>query len=51
MLCEEKDYLLGEYGVVHCTKPDLERSALPKGREVSPVTMEELFIYMSKEAE
>ena len=73
MLCEEKDYLLGEYGVVHCTKADLEtlpeegvlhkkespygvealvkRSALPKGREVSPVTMEELFIYMSKEAE
>lgn len=72
MLCEEKDYLLGEYGVVHCTKPDLEnlpeegvlhkkespygvealvkRSALPKGRAVSPVTMEELFIYMSKEA-
>ena len=73
MLCEEKDYLLGEYGVVHCPKADLEnlpeegvlhkkeshygaealvkRSALPKGREVSPVTMEELFIYMSKEAE
>ena len=72
MLCEEKDYLLGEYGVVHCAKADLEnlpeegvlhkkespygvealvkRSALPKGRAVSPVTMEELFIYMSKEA-
>ena len=72
MLCEEKDYLLGEYGLIHCTKADLEslpeeavlhkkespygaealvkRSALPKGRSVSPVTMEELFIYMSKEA-
>ena len=72
MLWEEKDYLLGEYGLVHCTKPDLEalpeeavlhkkespygaealvrRKALPKGMEVSPVTMEELFIYMSKEA-
>lgn len=72
MLCEEKDYLLGEYGLIHCTKADLEslpqgavlhkkespygvealvkRSDLPKGRSVSPVTMEELFIYMSKEA-
>ncbi len=72
MLCEEKDYLMGEYGLIHCTRVDLEklpeeavlhkkespygaealvkRSALPKGMEVSPVTMEELFIYMSKEA-
>lgn len=73
MLCEEKDYLLGEYGLLHCTRTDLEtlpqgavlhkkespygvealvkRSTLPKGRPVSPVTMEELFVYMSKEAE
>lgn len=72
MLYEEKDYLLGEYGLLHCTKADLKalpedavlhkkespygaealvkRSALPRGTEVSPVTMEELFIYMSKEA-
>ncbi len=73
MLCEEKDYLLGEYGLLHCTKKDLSalpedavlhkkespygaealvrRSALPRGTEVSPVAMEELFIYMSKEAD
>ena len=73
MLCEEKDYLLGEYGLVHCTRAELEalpkeavlhknltpygvealvkREALPKDAKISPVTMEELFIYMSKEAE
>ena len=73
MLCEEKDYLLGEYGLVHCTRAELEalpeeavlhknlipygaealvkREALPKDAKISPVTMEELFIYMSKEAD
>ena len=73
MLCEEKDYLLGKYGLVHCTRAELEalpeeavlhknlipygaealvkREALPRGMRISPVTMEELFIYMSKEAD
>ena len=72
MLFEEKDYLLGEYGVLHCTASQLEaipqtailhkkvtpysaealvkRSALPAGVQVSPIGMEDLFIYMSKEA-
>lgn len=72
MLFEEKDYLLGEYGVLHCTVSQLEdlpqdailhkkltpysaealvkRSALGAGTPVSPISMEELFIYMSKEA-
>lgn len=72
MLLEEKDYLLGEYGLLHCTASQLEeipaeailhkkltpysaealvnRDALPGGTTVSPISMEELFIYMSKEA-
>lgn len=71
-LFEEKDYLLGEYGLLHCTASQLEelpeeailhrkltpysaealvrRDALPEGTSVSPISMEELFIYMSKEA-
>ena len=73
MLYEEKDYLLGEYGMVHCTKEQLDaisreailhkkvtpysaealvkRSAVQPGTHVSPISMEDLFIYMSKEAE
>ena len=71
ILLEEKDYLLSEYGVVHCAKAQLEaipaeailhkkltpysaealvkRAAVPAGVPVSPISMEELFIYMSKE--
>ena len=73
MLYEEKDFLLGEYGMVHCTKEQLDaipreailhkkvtpysaealvkRSAVQSGTQVSPISMEDLFIYMSKEAE
>ena len=73
MLYEEKDYLLGEYGMVHCTKEQLDaipreailhkkvtpysaealvkRSAVQPGTHVSPISMDDLFIYMSKEAE
>ena len=72
MLYEEKDFLLGEYGMVHCTKDQLDaipreailhkkvtpysaealvkRSAVQSGTHVSPISMEDLFIYMSKEA-
>lgn len=72
ILFEEKDYLLGEYGLLHCTAAQLEeipagailhkkltpysaealvkRDALPGGTPVSPISMEELFVYMSKEA-
>lgn len=72
LLCEEKDVLLAEYGVVHCTTEELgiipahevlyrketgygaeaivRRSAVPRGAAVSPVSIEELFIVMAKEA-
>ena len=73
MLCEEKDRLLSEYGVIHCTAEQLKelpenavmhkkenpygaeaivrRADLPAGFAVSPVSIEELFVYMAKEAE
>ena len=72
LLCEEKDVLLAEYGVIHCTAEELgiiptrevlyrketgygaeaivRRSAVPRGAAVSPVSIEELFIVMAKEA-
>lgn len=71
LLFEEKDRLLEEYGVVHCSDAQLSRldsnmvihkKVTPYGAEalvkrkgikdlrVSPVTIEELFIQMSKEA-
>ena len=72
MLFEEKDRLLGEYGILHCPPEALEalpegsilhktvtafsaqaivrRSALPEGTPFSPIGMEELFVFMSKEA-
>lgn len=72
LLCEEKDRLLAEYGIVHCTQEQLEqfnpeavkyqrkspyglellvqREAVPKGLPVSPVSIEELFVFMVKEA-
>ncbi len=71
MLCEEKDILLEQYGILQCSEQQLEeldhksvigkklgrygaqalikRSAVPKGLTVSPVTIEELFVYMIKE--
>lgn len=73
MLCEEKDVLLSEYGVVHCTAEQLEelpenavkhkkespygieaivlRDGVPNGISISPVSIEELFVYMVKEAD
>lgn len=72
LLCEEKDRLLAEYGLIHCTAEELaqlppetvrykkenpygieamvRRSAVPAGINVSPISIEELFIFMVKEA-
>ena len=72
LLCEEKDQLLSEYGLIHCTAEELQsipscaikykkenpygvelmvqRSAIPSGVNVSPISIEELFVFMVKEA-
>ena len=71
LLCEEKDLLLGTYGIVHCSAEQLNelasdavlgrrvnaygaqaivrRDAIPAGQAVSPVSIEELFLFMVKE--
>lgn len=73
LLCEEKDMLLSEYGIIHCTAAEIEniehsaikhkkenpygveaivlREKAPAGITVSPISIEELFIYMVKEAD
>ena len=73
LLCEEKDQLLAEYGLIHCTAEELQkvpvnaikykkenpygveamvlRSAMPVGTNVSPISIEELFVFMVKEAQ
>lgn len=70
VLCEEKDALLEEYGVMHCTAGVLrelrpgavkgkretaygveaivKRDAAPAGTELSPISIEELFVFMIK---
>jgi len=72
LLCEEKDQLLAEYGLIHCTAEELQnlpteaikhrketpygveamvlRRAIPSGMNISPISMEELFVFMVKEA-
>ena len=72
LLCEEKDQLLAEYGLIHCTSEELQnlpaeaikykkenpygieamvlRSAVPTGVKVCPISIEELFVFMVKEA-
>ena len=72
MLHEEKDVLLGKYGIVYCTHDQLPqlspsavlhrkenpygaevlvlRDAVPADWKISPVSIEELFIFMVKEA-
>lgn len=72
LLCEEKDILLAEYGIIHCTSEQLKeldpeaikhkketpygieamvlRKAVPVGMHISPVSIEELFVFMVKEA-
>ncbi len=70
LLCEEKDQLLAEYGLIHCSKEQLEeldpaairckkvspygveamvlRSRMPGNFTVSPINIEELFVFMVK---
>ncbi len=70
LLCEEKDQLLAEYGLIHCSKEQLEeldpaairckkispygveamvlRSRMPGNFPVSPIGIEELFVFMVK---
>ena len=72
LLCEEKDRLLDEYGLIHCTAEELQklpaesvkykkenpygveamvpRSVVPAGINISPISIEELFVFMVKEA-
>jgi len=72
LLCEEKDQLLAEYGLIHCTADELQtlppdavrykkenaygieamvlRNAVPSDIRVSPISIEELFVFMVKEA-
>ena len=72
LLCEEKDQLLSEYGLIHCTAEELQsipscaikykkenpygievmvlRNAVPAGVNVSRISIEELFVFMVKEA-
>lgn len=72
LLWEEKDQLLAEYGLLHCTAEELQslpadavkykkenaygidamvlRNALPSSIHVSPISIEELFVFMVKEA-
>lgn len=72
LLFEEKDELLGRYGILHCTEKQLSeldsgavinkkvsqygaealviRDNIPGSMSVSPVSIEELFLYMIKEA-
>lgn len=71
LLCEEKDVLLEEFGIVHCTAETLreldasavkgkketaygveaivKRDAVPVGMDISPIGIEELFVFMVKE--
>lgn len=72
LLCEEKDQLLAQYGLIHCSAEELQnlpaeaikykkenpygieamvlRSAVPVNINVSPISIEELFVFMVKEA-
>lgn len=72
LLCEEKDILLEQYGIIHCTAKEMEalkpssirgkkesaygveaiveRDSIPAGMNISPVNIEELFVFMAKEA-
>ena len=70
LLYEEKDELLSEYGIIHCTVEQLPkigtvkykketpygaevivpRKDAPDGFKLSPISIEELFVFMVKEA-
>ena len=71
LLCEEKDVLLSEYSIIHCTVEQLSeldknvvkyrketpygaevivpRKDAPDGFKLSPISIEELFVFMVKE--
>ena len=71
LLCEEKDVLLSEYGIIYCTAEQLAaldknvikyrketpygaeiiilRKNAPVGFKISPISIEELFVFMAKE--
>ncbi len=73
LLCEEKDVLMEQYGLVQCSQAQLAqldpnaikgkksspygvqalvlRNRIPRGWHISPVNIEELFIFMVKESE
>lgn len=70
LLCEEKDVLTEQYGIIHATTEEInsiptkavigqkttpygteaivKRSAIPSNMDISPVSIEELFIFMVK---
>ncbi|MBE6895931.1 MAG: ABC transporter ATP-binding protein [Ruminococcaceae bacterium] len=72
LLCEEKDELLAEYGIIYCTVEQLSsldknavkykketpygaevivsRQKAPCGFKINPISIEELFVFMAKEA-
>lgn len=72
LLCEEKDALYEQYGVIHCTAEDfrvidatavkgkkqspygieaiVKRDGIPAGMSISPISIEDLFVFMAKEA-
>lgn len=72
LLCEEKDRLKEQYGIIHCSADDLSnispsaiigkketpygveaivaRNKIPTGMEISMIDIEQLFIFMAKEA-
>lgn len=72
LLCEEKDVLKEQYGIIRCDKEELDnidkeyvigkkenaygveaivaREAIPRDMDVSPIDIEQLFIFMVKEA-
>ncbi|MDD6012612.1 MAG: ABC transporter ATP-binding protein [Oscillospiraceae bacterium] len=72
LLCEEKDRLLAQYGIIRCTAEQLGelnpsavkhkketpygveamvlRDFVPESMHISPISIEELFIFMIKEA-
>ena len=72
LLCEEKDVLREQYGIIRCDKEEIDnidkeyvigkkesaygveaivaREAIPRDIDVSPIDIEQLFIFMVKEA-
>ena len=72
LLCEEKDVLKEQYGIIRCDKEEIDnidkeyvigkkesaygveaivaREAIPRDMDVSPIDIEQLFIFMVKEA-